>query len=212
MASMSCARCCGAVSSREGSARKHGSGQRQDRGAAWSGEQAARSRATLLAGARWGRYCSPSGTSPKTLGRRMSAPLSMSLAGAFLRPSAAQWWAAVMPFLPLSLKISQVCCRLLSKCSEPEGRPSSTQILLRGAPVSPLSLIRRLYPAGWRDASVRPRETADPWVCHRRLGLLLWRPAQIAASFDNAGDGCREGPAKRLLGRTSLRHEAGRLP
>ena len=40
----------------------------------------------------------------------------------------------------------------------------------------------------------------------------LWRPAQIAASFDNAGDGCREGTAKRLLGRTSLRHEAGSLP
>jgi aspartate carbamoyltransferase catalytic subunit len=40
----------------------------------------------------------------------------------------------------------------------------------------------------------------------------LWRPAQVAASFDNAGDGCREGPAKMLLGRTSLRHEAGRLP
>ena len=129
-------------------------------------------------GSRVGRYCSPSGTSPKTLGRRMSAPLSMSLAGAFLRPSAAQWWAAVMPFLPLSLTISQVCCRLLSKCSEPEGRPSSTQILLRGTRVSPLPLIRRLYPAGWRDAFVRPRETADPWVCHRRLGLFAPLPSR----------------------------------
>ena len=48
---------------------------------------------------------------------------------------------------------------------EPEGRRSSTQILLRGAPVSPLSLIRRLYPAGWRDAFVRPRENC------RSLGL-----------------------------------------
>lgn len=58
----------------------------------------------------------------------------------------------------------------------------------------------------------------SPVVADKRAVLeldaldCLWRPAQIAASFDNAGDGCREGTAKRLLGRTSLRHEAGRLP
>jgi len=42
----------------------------------------------------------------------------------------------------------------------------------------------------------------SPVVADKRAVLeldaldCLWRPAQIAASFDNAGDGCREGTAR----------------